>query len=77
MELAIEMRARVIVCKHCGGELVQLPPENTVRTNGWAHKSVAIRPDWESPLEEPCRINPKTLNNARGTTFAEPLETPT
>lgn len=54
-------------CRHCGQPIVYLGRKNTVR-NGWAHVKVL-----NSPLEEPCRINPRTLNNARGTKFAEPV----
>lgn len=65
-------QSTAVVCRHCGGELVRA--KTTARTKGWAHKHVQIAPGNLSPLEEACRINPVTLAEARGTTYAEPAD---
>jgi hypothetical protein len=60
----------VRVCRHCGKPVTFLGLDKTTkRTKGWAHDEVG-----DSPWEEPCRINPVTLRNERGTTFAEPSD---
>lgn len=56
-----------VKCKHCGRELMRA--RTTKRTNGWTH----VKVDGQT-ITEACRINPVTLADARGTTYAEPAE---
>jgi hypothetical protein len=62
-------RSETAVCKHCGGKLVRC--RTTERAKGWAHEAVVVN-GHRHTLSEACRINPETLADARGTTYAEP-----